>query len=113
MFYPKVRKRAKRLVLLLMNNAPGHFSAFKRYNIKMMFFPPNCTSWKQPCNMGIIAALKKAINIYSSKIFWIFLDENFKARKRERAKRLPGGAAGVAYGNPTHMLDAAPYIKLA
>ena len=41
------------------------------------------------------------------------LDENFKARKRERAKRLPGGAAGVAYGNPTHMLDAAPYIKLA
>ena len=41
------------------------------------------------------------------------LDENLKARKKEQAKRLPSGAAGVAYGNPTHMLDAAKYIKLA
>ena len=54
-----------------MDNAPGHFSAFERNNIKVVFFPPNCTSWKQPCDVGIIAALKKNINIYISKIFWI------------------------------------------
>ena len=41
------------------------------------------------------------------------LDENLKARKKEQAKRLPRRAAGVAYGNPAHMLDAAQYIKLA
>ena len=41
------------------------------------------------------------------------LDENLKARKKEQAKRLPRGAAGVAFGNPAHMLDAAKYIKLA
>ena len=41
------------------------------------------------------------------------LDENLKARKKEQAKRLPRGAAGVAHGNPAHMLDAAEYIKLA
>ena len=41
------------------------------------------------------------------------LDENLKARKKEQAKRLPRGAAVVAYGNPAHMLDAAEYIKLA
>ena len=41
------------------------------------------------------------------------LDENLKARKKEQAKRLPRRAAGVVYGKPAHMLDAAQYIKLA
>ena len=41
------------------------------------------------------------------------LDKNLKARKKEQAKRLPKRAAGVAYGNPAHMLDAVQYIKLA
>ena len=41
------------------------------------------------------------------------LDENLKARKKEQEKGLPRRAAGVAYGNPAHMLDAAQYIKLA
>ena len=41
------------------------------------------------------------------------LDETLKSRKKEQAKRLPRGAAGVAYGNPTHLLDEAQYIKLA
>ena len=45
-----------------MDNAPGHFPAFARNNIKVVFFPPNCTSWKQPCDMVIIAALKKDIS---------------------------------------------------
>ena len=36
-----------------------------------------------------------------------------KARKKEKAKRLPKGAAGVAHGNPAHMLDAAQYIEIA
>ena len=30
-----------------------------------------------------------------------------------QANRLPRGAAGVAYGNPIHLLDAAQYIRLA
>ena len=58
-FHPEVRKRTGRPVLFLMDNAPGHFPAFERNNIKVVFFPPNCTSWKQPCDMGIIAARKK------------------------------------------------------
>ena len=41
------------------------------------------------------------------------LDENLKACKKKQAKRLPRGAVGVAYANPTHMLDAAQYFKLA
>ena len=41
------------------------------------------------------------------------LDENLNACKKKQAKRLPRRGAGVAYGNPSHMLDAAPYTKLA
>ena len=54
------------------------------------------------------------INIYISKDILDFseLDENLKARKKSK-KKLPRGAASVAYGNPAHMLDAAQYIKLA
>ena len=70
-FYPKVRKRTVRPVLLLMDNSSRHFTALERNDIKVFFFPPNCTSRKQSGDMGNIAALKKDINIYISKIFWI------------------------------------------
>ena len=43
-FYPKARKRTGRPVLLLMGNAFGHFPAFERNNIRVVFFPPSCTS---------------------------------------------------------------------
>jgi hypothetical protein len=58
-FVPEVKRRIGRPVLLLMDNAPGHFDAFERDNIHIVFFLSNCTSWKEPCDMGIIAALKK------------------------------------------------------
>lgn len=59
MFFPEVKKITGRRVLLLMDNAPGYFQSFKRDNIRVVFFPLNCSSWKQPCDLGIIAALKK------------------------------------------------------
>jgi hypothetical protein len=58
-FFPEVKKRTGRQVLLLLDNAPRHFEAFEHNNVRIVFFPPNCTSWKQPCDMGIIVALKK------------------------------------------------------
>ena len=39
-FYPEVRKRTGRPVLLLIDNAPGHFPAFERNNIKVVFSHP-------------------------------------------------------------------------
>ena len=62
-FVPEVKKQTGRRILLLMDNAPGHFEAFECDNIRIIFFPLNCTSWKQPCDMGIIAGLKKDTNI--------------------------------------------------
>ena len=55
-----------------MDNAPGHFEAFERGNIKIMFLPPNCTSWKQPMDLGVIAALKKRY-----KYIYIYVFEGY------------------------------------
>ena len=43
-FYPEVKRRTERPVLLLLANAPGHFRAFERNDVKVVLFPPNCTS---------------------------------------------------------------------
>jgi hypothetical protein len=44
--YPEVKKRTGRRVQLLMDNGPGHIEAFEHNNIRIVFFPPNCTSYK-------------------------------------------------------------------
>ena len=49
-FYPEVRKRTGRIVFLLLE------IALRKCSCRL-------ASWKQPCGMGIIAALKKVINI--------------------------------------------------
>jgi hypothetical protein len=114
-FLLEVKKRTGRQVLLLLDNGPGHFEAFECDNVRIVFFPPNCTSWKQPCDMGIIAALKKRFKyLYLKDVLDFYeLDEEAKLRKKMQGRRLRHGAAGVAYGNPAHLLDATSYVKEA
>jgi hypothetical protein len=80
MFLPEVKKQTGRQVFLLLDNAPRHFEAFERDNVRIVFFPPNCTSWKQPCDMGIIATLKKRFKyLYLKDVFDFYeLDEEEK-----------------------------------
>ncbi len=42
-FHKEVRRRTNQPILLLMDNAPGHFAAFVQDNIRVLFSPPNCT----------------------------------------------------------------------
>jgi hypothetical protein len=65
--------------------------------------------------MGIIAALKKRFKYLYLKDVLDFneLDEEAKLRKKMQGRRLRRGAARVAYGNPTHLLNAASYVKEA
>jgi len=114
-FFLEVKRRTRRWVLLLLDNAPGHFEAFECDNVRIVFFPPNCTSWKQLCDMGIIAALKKRFKyLYLKDVLDFYeLDEEVKLQKKMQGQRLQHGAAGVAYGNPVHLLDAASYVKEA
>jgi len=114
-FLPEVKKRTRHRVLLLLDNAPGHFEAFERDNVRIVFFPPNCTSWKQPCDMGIIVALKKRFKyLYLKDVLDFYeLDEEAKLRKKMQGRRLRRSVARVAYGNPAHLLDVASYVKEA
>ncbi len=100
---------------MLLDNAPKHFETFERDNVKIIFFPPNCTSWKQPCDMGIIIALKKRFKyLYLKDVLDFYeLDEEAKLRKKMQGRRLRRGVVGVAYGNPAHMFDATSYVKEA
>ena len=114
-FYPEVKKRRGRPVHLLMNNAPGHFAAFERGNVKVEFFPPNCTSWKQPCDMGIILALKKRHKylFLVDVLDFVILMRVFESTKQSKVKDYHVGLRGVAYGKPAHLLDVAHYVKQA
>jgi hypothetical protein len=96
-----------------MDNAPKHFEAFKRDNIWIVFFPPNCTSWKQPCDMGIIATLKmKYKYLYFKDVLDFYeLDDEAKKQKKDKGRRLHRGVARVLYRNPTHLLNVASYVK--
>jgi hypothetical protein len=83
-FLPEVKKRTGCRVLLLLDNAPRHFEAFERDNVRIIFFPPNCTSWKQPCDMGIITALKMLFKyLYLKDVLDFYeLDEEVKLQKK-------------------------------
>jgi hypothetical protein len=87
-FLPEVKKRTGRQILLLLDNAPGHFEAFERDNVRIIFFPPNCTSWKQSCDMGIIAALKKRFKYSTSRMFLISMNWT---RRRNFERKCKGG----------------------
>ena len=114
-FYPEVTRRTGQPVLLLLDNAPGHGSEFVRNNVTVKFFPPNVTSWKQPMDMGIIAALKKRYKYILLKEIIGFHDlpTESKQQRADGARRMRRGAAGVFYGKPATLLDAANFIKEA
>jgi hypothetical protein len=65
--------------------------------------------------MGIIAALKKRFKYLYLKDVLDFceLDEEAKLRKKMQGLKLGSGTVGVAYGNPTHLLNATSYGKEA
>jgi hypothetical protein len=50
-------KKQNRHVLLLIDNASSHCTIILS-NIKIKFYPPNCTSRLQPLDQGIIKAFK-------------------------------------------------------
>ena len=112
-FVPAVRKHTGRPVLLLLDNAPGHFvSPFERNGIRVEFFPPNCTSWKQPCDQGIIQALKTRYKFLYLRNVLSFYDlcESERAALKAQGGMIRRGSAGVRFGNPAHLLDAAKYL---
>ena len=48
-------------------NDPGQFEAFQVENIVVHYFTSNVTSWKQPCGLGVIPAVKKRYKFFVLK----------------------------------------------
>ena len=54
-FYREIRRRTCHSDLLLMDNAPSS----SKGECSGVFFTPNVTSWRHPCDLGVVAAVKK------------------------------------------------------
>ena len=80
----------------------------------MHFFPPNCTSWIQPMDMGIIHAVKKRYKylLLSAIINFHDLPSNAKELVMKNAPTRRG-AKGVEHGAPANLMDAAIFIEQA
>ena len=108
-FLPEIKKRTGRPVLLIMDNAPGHFTTIQKQNVTIKFLPANVTSWKQPCDLGIISALKCRYKFMHLKRVLDFyqLDADVRQSLKEQGARKPRGSAGIDHGKPATLLDAA------
>ncbi|CAK4265507.1 unnamed protein product [Aphanomyces euteiches] len=73
------------------------------------------SSWKQPCDMGIIASLKKRYKyLYLSKILSFYdMPPEEQALTNRIASTRRRGTAGVDMGRPATLLDAANYVVTA
>lgn len=54
----KKMKLEKRKILLLVDNCAAHIAIPRMDNVRVEFFPPNCTSVLQPLDLGIIQTVK-------------------------------------------------------
>ena len=108
----EVPKRTCHTVLLFVDNYPGHFEGFQKENAVVRVFTPNVTSWKQPCNWGVIPAVKKRYKFLLLKDVLSFyqLDNNQQLLKEEGSK-FCRVSIGVRYGRPVTLLDAVNYAK--
>ncbi|CAK8685111.1 unnamed protein product [Clavelina lepadiformis] len=92
------KKKAKdRVSLVVCANATG------THNVP-------CTLIGKPKSPACIKNRGWPVKYLSQRKAWMDVDT---CPQKEQAKRLPRGAAGVAYGNPAHLLDAAHYVKQA
>ena len=95
-----------------MDNAPGHFQKFTSQNVTVKLFPPNVTIWKQPCDLGIICALKKYKYLYLKVVLDFYsLSDQSKKTVKEQSEKLHRGAAGVAHEEPANLFETSCYIK--
>lgn len=107
-FAPEVTRRTRKRVALIWDNCPGHKIVNKHSNIDIFYLPKNSTSRTQPCDQGILRCLKIS---YKHDLVMKVLDvvENWEER-RTQGKSQRKGCAGLMFGYPAHLLDAADLI---
>jgi hypothetical protein len=96
--------------LLLLDNCPAHTNLDEsKLPMKLIikFFPPNCTSFLQPADQGIIACLKVGYKASMLKsLLAICDDESLYQEALAAGTRARRGCKGLAYCSKAHLLDA-------
>ena len=110
-FWPHHRSRhGDSHCILLLDNFSAHEKILGDSQLPkklhLLFFPPKCTSFLQPADMGMIASLKLGYkSLYLRILLDIFdCDGGYEqaAVRRSKQKR---GCKGVHYGGKPHILD--------
>jgi DDE superfamily endonuclease/Tc5 transposase DNA-binding domain len=107
-FVPNVRRFTQKKVALVWDNCPSHKILNNHADIEIILLPKNCTSRYQPLDQGILRALKC---IYKKQLTLTLLElVDSWDEKRARGSKKRRGCAGLAYGYPAHLLDAAELV---
>ena len=72
---------ANRHILLFIDNCSSHVSVAGLTNVKLIFFPPNCTNKLQPADQGIIQNVKVHYRKTMIRRMLQCLDENKPVEK--------------------------------
>ena len=110
-FLKEIRTWTTEPIALLIDGFSGHDNncTDPLGQVTIFKFPPNVTSVFQPLDQGIIAAFKAH---YKCMLLEKLVSnapsfDNLQVM----AKQLPAGCAGLEYGNPPHVSDAAQLMK--
>ena len=97
-----------------MDNASGYFETFQRESVVMRMFPPNVTSWKQPCDLGVLAAVKtryKFLRLEYTLSLYQLDNGNQQLLKEKEGSKFRRWSGVVRYDRRVTRLDAANYDK--
>jgi len=101
--------------LLLLDNCPAHCGLDSNKLPKkliLLFFPPNCTSFLQPADMGMIACLKVGYKAEMLRRLLAICDEPALFEEAMAAgARARRGCKGLAYCHKAHLLDAMEILQ--
>jgi len=102
-------------VLLLLDNAPGHLDEIDIGKVRVRFLPPNCTSWRQPMDLGIISAFKARYkhHLMASVLRYLDQPDDVRASLQLEVSTTRRGKFGVTHGRPATLMDAAELSVLA
>lgn len=101
-------------VLLLMDCCASHDElSDPEGRVRIMMYPPNCTSLHQPMDMGIIAATKLHYRRRLLRRRTDLLPMAETLRDVATKSKMRAGTKGLMQGHQPHVLDAAQLIYLA
>ncbi len=96
--------------ILILDNCRAHTDLNKAVlprKLIIHFFPPNCTSFLQPADMGMIASLKVGYRVSMlRKLLAICDDQELYKEALTAGTQSRNGCKGLSYCGKAHLLDA-------